>query len=132
MGRINNDAAFFMSYVRGEDRGQAALLPAAIEDYVAAKAPVLVIDAFVVLVMEENDLSSTNHHLVAEAMARAEAGRPYTPDEIFLVSTIRPNPWWVTCLRPDGANYYDDGERFHELDPVNIVRIGMIIGRWPA
>ena len=33
MGRINNDAAFFMSYVRGEDRGQAALLPAAIEDY---------------------------------------------------------------------------------------------------
>ncbi len=27
MGRVNNDAAFFMSYVRGEDRGQAALLP---------------------------------------------------------------------------------------------------------
>jgi hypothetical protein len=32
MGRINNDAAFFMSYVRGEDCGQAALLPAPIED----------------------------------------------------------------------------------------------------
>jgi hypothetical protein len=47
MGRINNDAAFFMSYVRGDDRGQAALLPAAIEDYVAADAPVRVIDAFV-------------------------------------------------------------------------------------
>ena len=31
---------FFMSYVQGEDRGQAALLPAAIEDYVAADAPV--------------------------------------------------------------------------------------------
>jgi hypothetical protein len=29
MGRINDDAAFFMSYVRGEDRGQAALLLAA-------------------------------------------------------------------------------------------------------
>ena len=42
MGRINNDAAFFMSYVRGDDRGQAA-----IEDYVAADAPVRVIDAFV-------------------------------------------------------------------------------------
>jgi transposase len=38
---------FLMSYVRGEDRGQAALLPAAIEDYVAADAPVRVIDAFV-------------------------------------------------------------------------------------
>jgi transposase len=36
-----------MSYVLGEDRGQAALLPAAIEDYVAAEAPVRVIDAFV-------------------------------------------------------------------------------------
>jgi transposase len=36
-----------MSYVRGEDRGQVALLPAAIEDYVAAEAPVRVIDAFV-------------------------------------------------------------------------------------
>jgi transposase len=38
---------FLMSYVQGEDRGQAALLPAAIEDYVAADAPVRVIDAFV-------------------------------------------------------------------------------------
>ncbi len=36
-----------MSYVRGEDPGQAALLPAAVEDYVAADAPVRVIDAFV-------------------------------------------------------------------------------------
>jgi hypothetical protein len=38
---------FFMSYVRGEDRGQAALLPAAIEDHVAADVAVQVIDAFV-------------------------------------------------------------------------------------
>ena len=36
-----------MSYVRGKDRGQVALLPAAIEDYVAADAPIRVIDAFV-------------------------------------------------------------------------------------
>ena len=36
-----------MSYIRGADRGQAALLPAAIEDYVRADAPVRVIDAFV-------------------------------------------------------------------------------------
>ena len=76
-----------------------------------------------VLVMEENDLSSTNHQLVAEAMARAEAGRRDTPDEIFLVSTVRPNPWWVTCLRRDGANYYDDGERFHDLDPSTLTQL---------
>src|SRR5512143_2720536 len=36
-----------MSYVQGEDRRQAALLPAAIEDYVTADAPVRVINAFV-------------------------------------------------------------------------------------
>ncbi|MGA7389191.1 MAG: hypothetical protein WCD13_14705 [Pseudolabrys sp.] len=36
-----------MSYVQGEDRHQAALLPAAIEDYVAADAPVRVMDATV-------------------------------------------------------------------------------------
>ncbi len=47
LGRIDNGAGFFLSYIRGEDRGQAALLPAAIEDYVAWDAPVRVIDAFV-------------------------------------------------------------------------------------
>lgn len=36
-----------MSYVRGMDRGQTSLLPAAVEDYVMAEAPVRVIDAFV-------------------------------------------------------------------------------------
>jgi transposase len=36
-----------MGYIQGTDRGQAALLPAAIEDYVASDAPVRVIDAFV-------------------------------------------------------------------------------------
>ena len=46
-GSINNDVAFLMSYVQGEDRGQAALLPAVIEDYVASDAPVRAIDAFV-------------------------------------------------------------------------------------
>jgi hypothetical protein len=38
---------FFMSYVRGEDRDQGALLPSALEDYVTADGPVRVIDAFV-------------------------------------------------------------------------------------
>ena len=36
-----------MSYIVGEDRGQGALLPARLEDYVAQEAPVRVIDAFV-------------------------------------------------------------------------------------
>ena len=31
-----------MSYVRGEERGQAALLPSALEDYMVADGPVRV------------------------------------------------------------------------------------------
>jgi hypothetical protein len=31
-GRIDNDAAFSMSYIRGEDREQASFLPARIDD----------------------------------------------------------------------------------------------------
>jgi hypothetical protein len=80
-------------------------------------------DAQTILVLEENDLSSTNHQLVAEAMFRAEADRADAPDEIFLVSTIRPNSWWVTCLRREGKNYYDDGERYHELDPADLIQL---------
>src|SRR5712675_1800959 len=45
-GRIDNDAAFSMSYIRGEDREQASFLPARIDDYVGAEAAVRVIDAF--------------------------------------------------------------------------------------
>jgi hypothetical protein len=43
----STDGGTFFHDISGEDRGQAALLPAAIEDYVAADAPVRVIDAFV-------------------------------------------------------------------------------------
>src|SRR5690348_17472551 len=45
-GRINNDAVFSMSYIRGEDREQASFLPARIDDYVGTEAAVRVIDAF--------------------------------------------------------------------------------------
>lgn len=36
-----------MSYIAGEERGQTALLPASLEDYVPSDASVRVIDAFV-------------------------------------------------------------------------------------
>jgi hypothetical protein len=76
-----------------------------------------------ILILEENDMSLTNHQVVADAMVDAEAGRSDAPDEIFLVSTFRPKPWWVTCLRREGANYYDDGERFHEYDPACLIQL---------
>jgi hypothetical protein len=71
-----------------------------------------------VLVLEENDMSLTNHQRVADTMSLAEENMSDPPDEIFLVSTFIRDKWWVTCLRREGKTYYDDGERFHVFDPM--------------
>jgi hypothetical protein len=42
-------------------------------------------------------------------------------DEIFLVSTSIIDRWWITCLRRAGKTYYDDDERFHEIDPTTLI-----------
>ncbi len=76
-----------------------------------------------VLVLEENDLSLTNHQRVADSMSLAEARMSNSPDEIFLVSTHIADLWWVTCLRREGRTYYDDGERFYEFDPRALTRL---------
>ena len=77
-----------------------------------------------VLVLEEDDISSTNAELVYHAMMRAEAGKPDPPDEIYLVSTFLPELWRVTCLRRFGRNYYDDdGERFLPFDPADLTQL---------
>lgn len=65
-----------MSYVRGEDRGQAALLPATIEDYVAADAPVRVIDAFV----DGLDLTGLGF---GRAVPAATGRPPYDPRDLL-------------------------------------------------
>jgi hypothetical protein len=75
-----------------------------------------------VLVLEENDMSLTNHQLVADTMFLAAAKISDTPDEIFLVSTYIADKWWVTCLCRAGKTYYDNGERFHEFDPAVLTR----------
>jgi hypothetical protein len=76
-----------------------------------------------VLVLEENDMSLTNHQRVADSMSLAEAGMTDPPDEIFLVSTHIAHMWWVTCLRREGKTYYDDDERFHQFDPAALTRL---------
>ena len=76
-----------------------------------------------VLVLEENDISLTNHQVVADALASAEVAMSDAPDEVFLVSTHITHIWWVTCLRRAGKTYYDDGERFHEIDPAALTAL---------
>jgi transposase len=65
-----------MSYVQGEDRGQAALLPAAIEDYVAADAPVRVIDAFV-------DGLNVTAHGFGRSVPAPRGRPPYDPRDLL-------------------------------------------------
>lgn len=74
-----------------------------------------------VLVLEENDLSLTNHQRVADALIPVEAAMPDAADEVFLVSTSIADKWWITCLRRAGKTYYDDDERFHEIDPATLI-----------
>jgi hypothetical protein len=75
-----------------------------------------------ILVLEENDISLTNHQSVAEALTAAEAGRTDLPDEVYVVGTGL-DLWFVTCLRRDGKTYYDDGERFHEVNPATLSKL---------
>ena len=114
---------FMMKYLVAGDVEQArtARLQKAFED----KFPKLAFwrrdGAKTVLVLEENDLSLTNHQLVADALLSAEVAMPDTADEIFLVSTSIVDKWWITCLRRAGKTYYDDDERFQEIDPATLI-----------
>jgi hypothetical protein len=56
-----------------------------------------------VIVLEDDDLWATNHFLVSDALAQAEATTPDAPDEAFLVSTGLERTWWVVCLRGPGV-----------------------------
>ena len=117
---------FTMKYFVSGDLEQARTvrLQKACED----KAPKLATwkrdaGARTVLVLEENDLSLTNHQRVIDALLPAEEIIPETADEVFLVSTHIAHTWWVTCLRRAGKTYYDDGERFHQVDPAELTRL---------
>jgi hypothetical protein len=79
--------------------------------------------ALTVLVLEEADIQLTNAQRVAEALARAEDSRADRPDEVYLVSTSLDDLWHVTCLRREGRDYYDDGERFWPIDPAALVSL---------
>jgi hypothetical protein len=72
-----------------------------------------------IIVFEDNDMILSNEQLIADALATAEAARSDCPDEAYVVATYV-QPWYVTCLRRPGKTYYDDGERFWEVDPESL------------
>lgn len=65
-----------MRHLEGEHRGQAALLPETLEEYVAADDPVRVIDAYV----ETLDLSALGF---TKAVAKETGRKPYHPGDLL-------------------------------------------------
>jgi hypothetical protein len=59
-----------------------------------------------VLILEENDLQLTNAQRVFDVLTQVENTVAGKPDEIYLVSTIIDNPWYVHALRIDDRTYY--------------------------
>lgn len=116
---------FTMKYVVSADleRARTERVRKACEDKFPKLAAWKADGAKTVLVLEENDIALTNHQLVADALIEAEKTFPDTADEVFLVSTAIKEMWWVTCLRRAGKTYYDDQERFHEVDPKTLVAL---------
>lgn len=75
-----------------------------------------------VLILEEDDLWSTNHLRVADALVPAEATTPDAPDEVFLVSTGLVKTWWVISLR--GTGMIDGEPNPHsEFDPKELKKL---------
>jgi hypothetical protein len=74
-----------------------------------------------VLVLEENDLQTTNVPLVCDAYLTAVKGRTDIPDETWLVSTEQ-DPWYAHPLLVGGRTYYDHAQEFRgavgwQVDP---------------
>jgi hypothetical protein len=73
-----------------------------------------------ILILEDNDIFLTNAQVVYEALAKVEQEFPNRPDEIYLVSTVIENPWFVHALRIGDRGYYqmtDARECLFEFDP---------------
>jgi hypothetical protein len=75
-----------------------------------------------VLVLEEDDLSLTNHFRVADALDRAEETTPDAPDEVFMVSTGADQTWWVVCLRGPGL-VAGEPMPHGEFDPMELTKL---------
>ena len=65
-----------------------------------------------VLVLENRDLSLSNHVVILEAAEEALRGRHDPPDEIWLVDTTIETEWTVWCLMRDGLSFPDEKTSF--------------------
>jgi hypothetical protein len=83
------------------------------------------VGARTVLVLENGDLSLSNHVVILEAVEAALAGRSDQPDELWLVDTTIESEWTVWCLLRDGVPFPDDEMpiRYLDFDPAKLEEV---------
>ena len=84
------------------------------------------IEARSVLVLENRDLSLSNHVVILEAAGEALRGRDDAPDEIWLVDTTIETEWTVWCLMRDGVSFPDEETpfRYRDFKPGDLTDVG--------
>jgi hypothetical protein len=84
------------------------------------------IEARSVLVLENRDLSLSNHVVILEAAGEALRGRDDAPDEIWLVDTTIETEWTVWRLMRDGVSFPDEETpfRYRDFKPGDLTDVG--------
>lgn len=65
-----------------------------------------------VLMLENRDVSLSNHVAILEAAEDALAGRNDEPDEVWLVDTAINSEWTAWCLIRDGVSFPDEDTEY--------------------
>src|SRR5258708_1464436 len=97
-----------------------------IEKAVAKKLPKLKVwkdgGARSVLVLENGDISLSNHVVILEAAEAALTGRTDQPDELWLVDTTINSEWTAWCLIRDGVSFPDEytQHRYWDFKPADL------------
>ncbi len=84
------------------------------------------IEARSVLVLENRDLSLSNHVVILEAAGEALRGPDDAPDEIWLVETTIETEWTVWCLMRDGVSFPGEETpfRYQDFKPGDLTDVG--------
>lgn len=84
-----------------------------------------------VLVLEDNDIQLTNPQRVFDTLAVLQKDFTNWPDEIYLVSTMIKNPWYVHALYVGDRHYYELSEAGECLTEFDSDRLVNVTGRKP-
>lgn len=82
-----------------------------------------------VLVLEDNDIQLTNPQRVYDTLAGLQKEFPNWPDEIYLVSTIIENPWYVHALWVGARTYYELSRAGQCMSEFDVNHLTDITGR---